>query len=201
MATEHQRPGRPEDLPPTGWMQGPEFFGTTFRKHPPGPSSQIHEPVLPYHYDVLASARSFLAADKYDVAVIMAQTACEIATDDVITVLLRRQNLSDGILAWINKQIESRTTLKDDRLYGLDRALSCDELRKDQKALWEAYVRRADLRNDIVHAGAHAVKGQAVEACDTALDLFHHFEAMHACVVMKPCGNPVMTHSREGLSE
>jgi len=138
--------------------------------------------VLPYHYDVLASARSFLAADKYDVAVIMAQTACEIATDDVITVLLRRQNFSEGILAWINRQIEWSTTLKNDKLYSLYRALSGDELQKDQKALWEAYVRRADLRNDIVHTGAHAMKEQAVEACDTALDLFHHFEAVHARV-------------------
>jgi len=43
--------------------------------------------------------------------------------------------------------------------------------------------RRAELRNAIVHTGAHAVKAQAVEACDTALDLIHHFEAVHARVV------------------
>ena len=47
----------------------------------------------------------------------------------------------------------------------------------------EAYKRRADLRNDIVHAGAHATKPQAVEAYDTALDLIHHFEVVRARVV------------------
>jgi len=199
MATEQQGPpapeGRPEDLPPTGWMQGPEALGAAFRKHHENQlrgymtavTRQLYQtwqdPVLPYHYDVLASARDFLDADKDDVAVIMAQTACEIATDDIMAVLLRRQDLSDGIRAWVNNQIERSTTLKDDRLYNLYRALSGDELRQDQKALWEAYVRRAALRNAIVHTGAHAVKAQAVEACDTALDLIHHFEAVHARVV------------------
>jgi hypothetical protein len=199
MATEQQGPpdpeARPEDLPPTGWMQGPEFFGSVFRKHHEDQlrgymtavTRQLYQtwqdPVLPYHYGVLASARDFLDADKDDVAVIMAQTACEIATDDIMTVLLRRQDLSDGIRAWVNDQIERSTTLKDDRLYKLYRALSGDELRKDQTALWEAYKRRAELRNAIVHTGAHAVKAQAVEACNTALDLIHHFEAVHARVV------------------
>jgi hypothetical protein len=68
-------------------------------------------------------------------------------------------------------------------LYKLYRALSGDELRQDQKTLWEAYVRRADLRNAIVHTGAHAVKAQAVEACNSALELIHHFEAVNARAV------------------
>jgi len=74
------------------------------------------DPVLPYHYAILAIARDFLDADKDDVAVIMAQTASEIATDDIITVLLRRQNFSEEILAWINRQIEWSTTLKNEKL-------------------------------------------------------------------------------------
>ncbi|HEV8531418.1 MAG TPA: hypothetical protein VGT00_08375 [Methylomirabilota bacterium] len=198
MATEQQGPPDPEASPedlPTGWMQGPEFFGAAFRKHHEdqlrgymnAATKQLYQnwqdPVLPYHYDVLAIARQFLDADKDDVAVIMAQTACEIATDDIITVLLRRHNLADGIRAWVNDQIARSTTLKHDMLYKLYRALSGDELRQDQKTLWEAYVRRADLRNAIVHTGAHAVKAQAVEACNSALELIHHFEAVNARAV------------------
>ncbi len=97
-------------------------------------------------YDVLAIARQFLDADKDDVAVIMAQTACEIATDDLITTLLRHHDLTDGIRAWMSAQIERITTLKSNTLYDLYRALSGDELRRDLQTLWEAYERRADLR-------------------------------------------------------
>jgi hypothetical protein len=186
-----------EELPPPGGMQRQETFDAVFRRHHEellrgyiiAQTSQLYQRgatiVLPYHYDVLAVARQFLDADRDDVAVIMAQTACEIATDDIVTMLLRHHDLPTAIEAWISGRIErSRsTTLKSDTLYDLYRALSGDELRRDQKALWEACVRRADLRNDIVHTGAHATKPQAVEACDTALDLIHHFEAVRARVV------------------
>ncbi len=80
----------------------------------------------------------------------MAQTACEIATDDLITTLLHHHDLTDGIRAWISAQIERITPLKSNTLYDLYRALSGDELRRDQQTLWEAYERRADLRNEIV---------------------------------------------------
>jgi len=73
-------------------------------------------------------------------------------------------------------------TLKSNTLYDLYLALSGDELRRDLQTLWEAYERRADLRNEIVHTGRHAVKAQAVEACNTALDLIRHFEAVRSRV-------------------
>jgi len=183
-----------EELPPTGWMQRPEAFEAAFLRHHEKELSsyiaavtqQLYQGaslVLPYHYDVLAIARQFLATDKDDVAVIMAQTACEIATDDSITALLRHQNLPTPLESWINDRIERTTTLKNEPLYQLYRALSGDDLKQSAKALWGAYVRRADLRNGIVHAGAHATKAQAVEACDTALDLIHHFETVRARVI------------------
>ncbi len=200
MATEQQGPsapeGRPEDVLPPGWMQRGETFDAVFRQHHAeqlraymtAVTSQLYQRaaatlVLPYQYDVLAVARRFLDADMYDVAVIMAQTSVEIATDDMVATLLRHHNLPPAIEAWISERIERSTTLRNETLYELYRALSGDELRRDQKAMWEAYVRRADLRNAIVHTGAHAAKSQAVEACDAALELVHHFEAVRARVV------------------
>jgi hypothetical protein len=200
MATEQQGPpapeGRPEDLPPTGWIQRPGMFDAVFRRHHEeqlrgymvAVTSQLYQRgpaiVLPYHYDVLAIARQFLDADKDDVAVIMAQTACEITTDDVITTLLRHHNVPDVIQKWIKRHgLGGSTTLLSPELYDLYPALSRDDLRRSQKALWKAYERRAERRNVIVHAGGHAAKPQAVEACETALDLIHHFEAVRARVV------------------
>jgi hypothetical protein len=52
-------------------------------------ASTVGKLALPYHYDVLAAARQLLDADKDDVAVIMAQTAREIATDDIIRTLMQ----------------------------------------------------------------------------------------------------------------
>jgi hypothetical protein len=185
---------RPEQLPPTGWMQRQEMFdAAVFRRqheeqlhgYMTAATAQLYQRgtaallVLPYHYDVLAAARRFLDAEMNDVAVIVAQTSAEIATDDVITALLRHNNPPRPIDEWIRGQIERFATLKADALYNLYRALSGDDLRGNPP-LWEPYVRRANLRNDIVHTGAHASKPQAVEACDAALDLIHHFETVRA---------------------
>jgi hypothetical protein len=136
--------------------------------------------VLPYHYDVLTSARDFLDAGMDDIAVIMAQTACEIATADIITGLLQHHRLPASIESWINATIERISTLKTETLYDLYRALSGDDLKQTQKVLWESYVRRTALRNDIVHKGGHASKAQATEACDTALDLIQHFAVVRS---------------------
>jgi hypothetical protein len=87
-----------EEQPPTDWIPGPDIAAVFRRGHAErmraymtGATAQLYqragELALPYHYDVLAVARQFLDADKDDVAVIMAQTACEIATDDIIRTL------------------------------------------------------------------------------------------------------------------
>jgi hypothetical protein len=56
--------GRDHAFPAAGWSP-PLFF--------------------PYHYDVLSTAKDLLAADMNDLAVIMAQTATEIATQQAIS--------------------------------------------------------------------------------------------------------------------
>jgi transposase len=84
---------------------------------------------------------------------------------------------------WINETTERMTTLKHPSLYRLYHTLSGNDLKKEQGRLWEAYLRRAELRNGIVHKGAHASKAQATDAYNTALDLIHHFEAVRAGVV------------------
>jgi hypothetical protein len=180
-----------EEQPPTDWIPGPDIAAVFRRGHAErmraymtGATAQLYqragELALPYHYDVLAVARQFLDADKDDVAVIMAQTACEIATDDIIRTLLQHYRLPSLLESWIHASIERITTLKTPMLYDLYRALSGDDLKQPPKALWDSYLRRAKLRNDIVHSGAHASKDQAAEACDSALDLIHHFVGVRA---------------------
>jgi hypothetical protein len=140
--------------------------------------------LLPYHYDVLAIARQFLDADKDDVAVIMAQTACEIATDDLVTALLRLRRLPADLESWITARIERAATLRSNVLYNLYVALSGDDLKQGQPALWDAYERHIALRNAIVHkAKTHASKQQATDGCNMTEALIHHFETVRARVI------------------
>src|SRR6266403_183817 len=110
MATEQQGSASdppPEQLPPADGRNRAEMFNAAVfrRQHEEqlhgfmtAATAQLYQRgtaaliVLPYHYDVLATARHFLDADMYEVAVIMAQTSVEIATDDIITTLLRHHN-------------------------------------------------------------------------------------------------------------
>src|SRR5438552_13081772 len=102
---------RPDDMPPTGWLPGPDAAGAmVFRRHHeqllrslPRATTDIQYGgiVLPYHYDILAVARGFLAAGMPDITVIMAQTAWEVATEEVLSQLLRYHKFPTTVEAWI----------------------------------------------------------------------------------------------------
>jgi hypothetical protein len=111
-----------------------------------------------------------------DVAVIMAQTACEIALQDLISTLLRRLAMPSPMQSWIEDVIDGSSTLRNSRLYELYKALSGDRFK--DRPLWPPYDRHVGLRNEIVHRGGHASKAQAIEACDTAQKVIQHFETL-----------------------
>jgi hypothetical protein len=186
---------RPDDLPPMGWLPNPDAVpGMTFLQHhkrlvrsylTAATSMQYGGIVLPYHYDVLSVARNFLAEDRPDITVIMAQTACEIATEEVISQLLRYHNFTIAIEAWMRKRIERTSTLRSESLYDLYCALSGDDLKKSETLLWDGYVASVGIRNNIVHKGGHASGVQAKTSCEIAESLIHHFEAVLARVTAK----------------
>jgi hypothetical protein len=119
--------------------------------------------------------------------VIMAQTACEIATDDLVTALLRLRRLPADLESWITARIERAATLRSNVLYNLYVALSGDDLKQGQPALWDAYERHIALRNAIVHkAKTHASKQQATDGCNMTEALIHHFETVRARVIGTP---------------
>jgi hypothetical protein len=185
---------RPDDLPPMGWLSGPDAAGAmAFRRHHEqlrsfaraATAMQYGGIVLPYHYDILAVARSFLTAGMPDIAVIMAQTAWEVATEELLSQLLRYENLPTKVAAWIRKRIGRGSTFKNDAYYGLYLALSGDKLKENEQALWQAYKASVDVRNKIIHEGSHASEEQAKTACDIADKLIHHFEGVLTRVTAK----------------
>jgi hypothetical protein len=133
-------------------------------------------PVLPYHYDVLTSARDFLDAGMDDIAVIMAQTACEIATEHVISRLLGHHKLPPIFEPWVKAGVR-RSDIADDRVLTLYRTLS-DDQGITREPFWQPYRKHVEARNGVVHQGKHVSKEQAQESYDVALKLIHHFEAV-----------------------
>jgi len=143
-------------------------------------SMQLGRVILPYHYDVLSVAADFLAAGKPDVAVIMAQTACEIATEAVISQLLRHYNLPAVVEKWIRKRIDQLSTFHRAPLYELYRDLSGDDFKGSR--LWREWDNHITIRNNVAHRGTHATPDQAKRYCEIALDVIHHFESVLARV-------------------
>ncbi len=134
---------------------------------------------LPPHYGVLAAAKQYLEGGMHDVALIMSQTACEMATDYVITTLLERLRVPLGLNVWIDDVTKLMSTLKDDRLYKLYLAVTGGDKVRDA-SFWQAYTAAITIRNEIVHKGAHATEAQATDACATADKLLQHFESILA---------------------
>jgi hypothetical protein len=157
------RPMTPEDLPPSGWMETQMMSGDAFRRHyerqrehyrAAQSALQFREPILPYHYDVLTTASDFARGGMPDVAVIMAQTACEIATEAAIDRLFRRQGLPQAVESWIRERIERSSTFRAPTFYGLYRALSGDDFKATK--LWTDLDHCIGIRNGVVHEGRHA---------------------------------------------
>jgi len=136
--------------------------------------------IQPYHYDVLVVARNFRDSNMDDVAVIMAQTACEVATEYFISQLLKHHKLPAVFEPWVKQGIR-RADIADGHVLSLYRDLSGDDSITTE-AFWEPYKRHVKARNGVVHQGVHVSKQQATESCDIALKLIRHFETVFARV-------------------
>jgi hypothetical protein len=183
----------PEEPVPTGWMDTQMQGATAFRRHyettrqsylSANTKMLYRDPVLPPHYDVLTTAGDFARGGMPDVAVIMAQTACEIATEAVLNGLLLLHSFSNPVESWIRDRIDSASTFRRGVLYELYRALSGDNLKGTK--LWDELNGPIGIRNAIVHKGDHATEAQAKRYCEIALDLIHHFEGVLARATTTP---------------
>ena len=95
----------------------------------------------PYHEELLETARRLIAegdATKYAPAVVMAQVACEILTDQVVTALIERVEPA-RLRNWIRKRGKPRNDFDDNRVRELYVALTGDEVNWG-KGLWQQYL-------------------------------------------------------------
>jgi HEPN domain-containing protein len=137
------------------------------------PRSRIHLPPLQPYRRILNAAKGFRDRGDYDVAVILAQTACEVLAEQTFEKLFR----DDGTSAADRKLLEPKAkNLAAPRTRALYTLLSKDRIQ--QQPFWQDYRDHANLRHKIVHAGASATKQEADKSLRVADRLINHVRSV-----------------------
>jgi HEPN domain-containing protein len=108
-----------------------------------------------------------------DLAVIVAQTACEVLVADAMRTLLEG-HASDGLFPWLIGRISSYS-LVDDATRDLWNKLTQTEIQRQD--WWSAYREHVRRRNGIVYAGERVDGDAARSSLDAARELFTFIDA------------------------
>jgi hypothetical protein len=99
-------------------------------------------PPPPYYNDLLALADDLFKEGRYELAVVVAQMACEVVVEQTLTPLLKGKkrpknfNLEGGAL-------------------GVYTRLTTDQITK--KPFWKPFIRHAKRRHDVIHFGGRVL--------------------------------------------
>ena len=132
-------------------------------------------------YDVLLStSEALLEADYFGPAVVTAQTACEVITEDAISIWLRAARNRAGDRRkeeLVSMLIDSFQTyaLTNSRVCQTYMILSKDSIR--EQPFWESYTKLVKLRHRVVHKGYVTTKDDAERSLATARELVAHIKA------------------------
>ena len=123
-----------------------------------------------YHDELIDIARQLIGLGHYQVAVVTAQMACEVCTEQAFAAILRKKNLAhlDDAL----KGMMRSRNLDDLRFRKLYEATSGDPI--GQAPFWEEYTKAVDARNAAVHGGGEVTKEQAERALKAYSEVIDH---------------------------
>jgi hypothetical protein len=114
-------------------------------------------------YGPLLEAARQLRNDGYHaVAIVTAQTACEVCTEVVLTEALRARVDDEDVADFITAPLHDYN-LKHDRVKELC-ALTFGHRIQENHPLWQPFIRHVDRRNAIVHRGHEATAQDADES-------------------------------------
>jgi hypothetical protein len=132
-------------------------------------------PLPPYHQALLTAARAQLDAKNYQVAIILAQTACEVVTEQLVTHLLDAR----GVLFlddWIHERLRpcnpSNNVVRD-----LITVLLGKPIPYGGKFL-ERVQKHVNWRNRVVHRGEQPTEQDAKASCSVVEELFKYLEPL-----------------------
>jgi hypothetical protein len=120
--------------------------------------------LTPFSHSLLARARTLATEGQYPFAVVLAQAACELRTEDAFIELMRHRKveaLGEAMLG-----IVETTSLANPRLRKVFIALTGED--PAQVPWWSDWHKSRQLRHDVAHSGATVTPQQATKAIDTA---------------------------------
>src|SRR5207249_1489513 len=126
------------------------------------------------HQELLGVARSLLDRHEYRAAVVIAQTACEVLTAQVIGHLLTIRQA--GYLEdWIQRR-RWTFSLTNKVVCDLYETLSGDSIARSP--LWERYKEHVERRNRVVHRGVSPAPAEGEDSYAVAVELIQRLEPM-----------------------
>jgi hypothetical protein len=137
-------------------------------------SRLVRPPIPPYYRQLLDAAARYRADREYAVAVIIAQTACELVAEWAFETFLGDHNLTERD----QKNLTKNFNVANDRVKALYVVLSGDRI--DQQPFWPDLRDHADRRNKIVHKGEKATAKDADASIRAATELISHVESVLA---------------------
>jgi len=127
-----------------------------------------------YHQVLLDTAQRLIAEDKPEIAVVTAQMACEIFTEQVVTAILEKKDV-----AFLEEAISAllpNYNLGHEKVLKFYVALSGDVIKK--AIFWKRFKEATELRNKIVHRGRRITNQQAEDTCQAYLELIQHIDGV-----------------------
>jgi hypothetical protein len=128
----------------------------------------------PYHNELMQQAKLLLDEGKYPLAVVVAQTACEVLTEQMMSLL--SEQVDQRVREWIRDRLPRTVDLDDDRVCALYTALSGDPI--TAQPFWSDYKQHVKLRHRVVHRGVRVTEADARRSCDAAQRLQEHLVAV-----------------------
>jgi hypothetical protein len=132
----------------------------------------FNDPRDPRHLELLALARQLRDEERTDLAVVAAQTACEVYAEVAISEMLRGREL--GKFEEVIPELLTGYSLMDRRGQLVFEALTGHKIQ--QASIWPAYRAHVELRNRVVHRGDEVTTEQAIGSVKTA-EAFHEYIA------------------------
>ncbi len=127
---------------------------------------------LYHHEKLLDRARASLDADNNpDMAVVLAQTACEVGTEQVMTILLEKKGMAI-ITEPLLSTFRPYNILNNEHLRDIYNALSGQLIQTEP--FWQKLHDHNKRRNKIVHRGVSCSTSEAGESLDAVLKYFEH---------------------------
>ena len=128
-------------------------------------SVTVQAEVVTYPQRLIAMARSLIDEGQFSFAVVVAHTACEIATERSLDEGFSAKGLQD-LQDWV-QSLNYGYNLANDRIRRLYTALTGDKIQKEQP-FWSTFKKSADRRNRIVHRAVIVEKADAEESYKVA---------------------------------